>query len=303
MAKSSDQRYFQARRPKRDTSHIERWGQSFVTTLRDVRSDTSQFPRLEMLVRESAAEFSQLLLACGRTSHDFRRNFRRGAANWNVIVANDLAAMDDLRRERLDGFSIIRLSREQAQAVKAKWRKLRDQDYLFHDPQGSAWTLLLRSHVLGQRDGLELVMGLRTGKQLALKRFQSAEQAKYAWFRERDLEHRRLSSEQWEWRYDTEQEDEASICFSMALADYQLKWRKPTREPQAKIRARMEHNLLVAEAFVDGADMSKAIFDPFPDTSGRHCSEKRLRERFDRVWNTVGDRWNDIIEAQRNGWG
>ncbi|PNU04601.1 hypothetical protein [Novosphingobium guangzhouense] len=298
--KSSDQRYRQVQRVKRDTSGIQAKQEAIPAAISAVRYDPGQIVVHDGLVRDTASEFTHLLLACGRTASDFRRNFRRGAASWNVVAANDLAPMEDLKAAKLDGFSVLRLSREQVRTVRAKWRKLRDQDFLTHDPQGALWINLMRSNLLGDCNALGALQALRDGEQPSMARFDGDDEAKYAWFRERELSWRPKANEPFPARYAEETEDEASICFSMALADYHLKWRKTVAEPQPRIRERMERNLVVAEAFMDADGFSKAYWNP--ETSGRHCSEARLRERFDRVNAAYGDKWREIIEAQREGW-
>lgn len=298
--RSSDQRYRHVQRVKRDTSAVQAAQAEIPSAIRAARADPDQIVAVEELVRGTASEFTHLLLACGRTTTDFRRNFRRGPALWNILAANDLAPVPDLVSVKLDGFSVVRLSREQVRTVRAKWRKLRDQDFLVHDPQGALWSSLMRYSLSGSRDALSVLVTLSHGEQPSLVRFNGDDEAKYAWFRERELSWRPKANEPFPARYDDEPEDEASLCFSMALADYHLKWRKNVAEPQPRIRERIERNLVVAEAFLNAEGFGQAYWDP--ETSGRHCSEARLRERIERVNAAYGEKWRDIIEAQKDGW-
>lgn len=295
--RSSDQRYFHVQRVKRDVTAVSECQAEIVLALRVARQDPSALENLANLIRASAAEFSHLLLACGRTATDFRRNFRRGPAAHNIIYANDLADMASLQVARLDGFAVIRLSKEQARTVKAKWRKLRDQDHLVHDPQGQVWTALMSASLSGDCSGLDHLAGLRAGEQLALARLRGDKEAAYAWFRERDLRER-ANVHNPDFIEPDHIELEAMQCFSWALNEYQMEWRKPGAwENPGAVRKRIECNLVVAEAFAAGKGFAAAY--GAPDTSGRHCSERRLRQRLQRVDEQFGDRWRWFIDGDR----
>lgn len=120
--------------------------------LRAARIGEGDFSAVLDAVRAGAPEFSHILLACGRTATDFRRNYRIGSPNWHIVNANNLCDVETLARERLDGFVLMRLSREQTKNVKLRWTKLRAQDVLIHDPQGIIWGRIVGAHVVGKRE-------------------------------------------------------------------------------------------------------------------------------------------------------
>lgn len=116
-----------------------------------VRKDRSIAPVLYHLVRQSTAEYTHVMLACGRTSTDFRRNFRRGAARHNQIPASDIAPHAALLVDRFDGFTLFRLTKEQYWNLKERSGKVRPQDAVIHDPQGQWWSLLLHFSLSGPK--------------------------------------------------------------------------------------------------------------------------------------------------------
>ncbi|WP_293984906.1 hypothetical protein [Sphingobium sp.] len=117
---------------------------------------------MDAIIRESAAEYPAILLACGRTANDFRRAFRRGAAGYHNISANNLAPMELLRDEALDGYAVMRLTREQTTTVKGKAEKLFARDRLIDDPSGAIWLEVIHAHLAGEREAhLDLLLNLR----------------------------------------------------------------------------------------------------------------------------------------------
>lgn len=298
--KSSDQRYHHVQRQKRDRREWEQVSRDLVRALRDVRTGEGEFAVVEDACRRGAAEFSHILLACGRTNTDFRRNYRVGSPNWHTIAVNQICPVELSRQERLDGFSIMRLSREQTKNVKFRWAKLAAQDVLVHDPQGVLWAEALGCWIDGKRkEHLSFIASLRDSGIPLLRENLSRGDEQKAYFEFKT--NRRPIVRPFEARYPDEAEHEASCCFSMVLADHAVLWRKSvTSEAQAKIRTRIEHNLVVAEAFMAGQGFAEAW--SAPDTSQRHCSEARLKQRIDAIGSVYGESWRDIIEAQRETW-
>ncbi|KKI21967.1 hypothetical protein [Sphingomonas sp. Ag1] len=297
--RSSDQRYRHVQRKKRETQQWELASRDLAFALRDVRRNEGDFSAVEAAIKAGAAEFNHVLLASGRTATDFRRNFRVGSPNWHIVNANAICPIGLLQRERLDGFVLMRLSREQAKNVKLRWAKLRDQDRLLHDPQGAHWSEIVGCHVDGERDEhLAVLTGLReAGVNVLAVQLAKGEA-------EREFHEYKTTNRPWVRpfvsRYEDEAEDEASCCFSMALAGYELQWRKNGGPSQAKVRAAIEHNLVVAEAFAAGQGFEQAYYAP--DTSNRRCSDAKLKERIDAILSIYGERWRDIIEAQRENY-
>ncbi len=156
--RSSDKRYYHVQRPKRSAQD---YTVDIVKALRDARL-TGERGGLEAVIRDSAVEYPAILLACGITANDFRRSFRRGSAGYHNVQANNLADIEALRAERLDGYSVMRLTREQHKSVKDKSEKLRAGDRLISDPQGKLWMEVLVCMLAGQQDDhIDVLEGLR----------------------------------------------------------------------------------------------------------------------------------------------
>lgn len=156
--RSSDQRYYHVQRPKRTA---EDFTVEIVKALQRARID-GDIKGLDDVLGRSASEYPVVLLACGRTANDFRRSFRRGVGGYHNIPFNNLAPLDLLVDERLDGYAAMRLSREQHANVKDKSEKLYERDRLISDPQGTTWTQLIHAHMAGQREEhIDLLLNLR----------------------------------------------------------------------------------------------------------------------------------------------
>ncbi len=156
--RSSDQRYYHVQRTKRAG---EQYGAHIVAALQLARSE-GQTEQLNAVIHDSAVEHPVVLLACGRTATDFRRQFRRGTPGYHCIAANDVAPIDLLRDEKLDGYVAMRLTREQHRAVRDKAEKLYGRDRLLSDPQGAIWKELVSASIAGQREEhIDLLANLR----------------------------------------------------------------------------------------------------------------------------------------------
>jgi len=156
--RSSDQRYFHVQRTKRPT---EQYGDQIVHARQTART-TGTTEQLDAVIRESAVEHPVVLLACGRTANDFRRQFRRGTPAYHGVAANDVAPIDLLRDEKLDGYVVMRLTREQHRAVRDKAEKLYGRDRLLSDPQGAIWTQVVHASLAGEREEhIDLLANLR----------------------------------------------------------------------------------------------------------------------------------------------
>jgi hypothetical protein len=293
--RSSDQRYFHVQRQKRDSREWEQWSKALILALRDVRTGQGDFAAVEAACRGGAAEWSHVLIATGRTANDFRRNFRLGSPNEHRVAVNDLAELSDLRAIGLDGFSVLRLSKEQAKNVKLRWAKLHERDALLHDPQGAHWSAILGMWIDGQRvEHIEALRGLYgAGNRLVMHNLAKGLEA------ETQLENKnrtRPSSKPFVERYEQDAEEEAMICLSLALGAYSELWRKDGAGT-GRTRDMIERNLLVVEAYAAGENIGEAFWNP--DTSSRHGSEKQLRDRLDRMMGLYGEKWKDLIDAQK----
>jgi len=159
MVRSSDQRYYHVQRTRRE---VEDFTVEIVRALRDARTE-GKLDELDDVIERSACEYTSILLACGRTANDFRQSFRRGAAGFHVVTAAQVVPRELLLEERLDGYSLLRLSREQTRIVKAKSEKLYARDKLFHDPQGAVWAKIMRAMLSGlSEDHLDLLDDIRS---------------------------------------------------------------------------------------------------------------------------------------------
>ncbi|WP_288484805.1 hypothetical protein [uncultured Novosphingobium sp.] len=70
--------------------------------------------------------------------------------------------MDDLLEERLDGYALMRLTREQHRILKSKSEKLYERDRLISDPQGTTWLAIIEAHLAGEREEhIDLLLNLR----------------------------------------------------------------------------------------------------------------------------------------------
>lgn len=156
--RSSDQRYYDVQRPKRTA---EDFTVEIVKALQRARIE-GDIEGLDDVLRRSASEYPVVLLACGRTANDFRRSFRRGVGGYHSIAFNNLAPLELLVDERLDGYAAMRLSREQHRNVKDKAEKLYERDRLIDDPQGAIWTQLIHAHNAGHKEEhIDLLLNLR----------------------------------------------------------------------------------------------------------------------------------------------
>lgn len=280
--RSSDQRYHDVRRVKRT---VPEFNVQIVKALRDARLDSDALPALNAVIEESAEEFSHVLLACGVTANDFRRNFRHGSAGYHRIPANDLAELGLLQQERLDGYVVFRMTKDQTWNVKQRWAKLRRADRLIHDPQGRHWARILAATLDGRRDehvgylcdlrdrGISLVeQNAVTGTQDAV------EHAARNMMRQlRSFSH---SPPDWlNWDAAKEAKEARGAWFT--IRERLRQGHEWYRVSAAEHRVEIEKMLVVCEAFLDGGNVRAAVWDP--DTSQRHCSAARLRDRIDRV--------------------
>ena len=276
MARSSDQRYFQARRTKRKPNLFP----EIADAISMAKQNPSMAPIVYHLARASSVEFTHIMLACGRTAHDFRRNFRRGSAGHNTIPATDLVPYDDLRPAKLDGYVCFRLTREQYWNVKTRAGKVRIQDAVVHDPQGQWWSLLLHYMLKGPSvEHLGLLIDFQKWKVKLLDPEREEDCLKlYTKLSERH--ERYLASAEPDF---PEREAEVSGKLIDVHLEALQKWVALLDEAKGldklvpQIRLEIEKSLVVIEAFVTGGDVQKAALDP--DTSGRHCSLSALTKR------------------------
>ncbi len=281
--RSSDQRYRQVQRTKRSTEQWQEWSNALVLALREAKLNLATFPAVERAVRGGAPEFGHILLASGRTANDFRRNYRQGSPHWHVLPTNSLCSQAALESEKLDGFTLMRLSREQVKNVKLRWMKLRAGDILIHDPQGALWTKLMAAMLAGSRDEhLGLLCDLRDrGDNLVEQNaLMGSEGAVDRAARQLVKLVQGFGTDTPEW---VEDWDEARCAKEARGAWRRLKemislgaaWHNLS-EPE--FRVELEKELVVVEAFIDGGNVMAAAHNP--DTSGRHS---RLQPRLDRV--------------------
>ena len=281
--KSSDQRYFQVRRPK---SQINRYVE-LAKALRDARHDPLKVIEVDKLVAASTTDFTHVMLVCGRTAKDFRRNFRRGCAEFNTVTAVQLVPYETLLKAELDGYSLLRLTKEQHWNVKQRWGKLREQDALLHDPQGAFWTRVLRALLDGRHDGhLSILTDIRDkGQRLVQARLGTSSEA------DKDRYVREFGRAQRKRRDEVMSPEE---CYDNArrvwveLNDYLSQAGTPqylrishngrhSKISRAEWRLCVERCLLELEAVAVG-DFRRVFFNP--DTSSRHS---RIRPRLENI--------------------
>jgi len=277
--RSSDQRYFQVRRTKREANLYP----EIATALADAKRDPAAIPALNSLIEQSAHEFSHILLASGRTATDFRRNYRRGCARHNMVAANDIAPHASLLVERLDGYQVMRLSKEQTANIKMRWVKLRTCDLLIHDPQGVLWARIIGASLsASNEDNLGLLGYLRDrGENLvADKAVMGTQEAvdRAAKQLVRFVSSFGDNTPDWMEEWDAErQEREARFAWRRAnrMIREGAEWHQMN---DAEFRLEIEKQIVIAEAFLDGGNVMAAYHDP--DTSKRHS---RLQPRLDRL--------------------
>ena len=283
--RSSDQRYRHVQRTKRDTQAWEVASRDLDFALRAVRTGEGDFSAVEEAIRAGAAEFSHILLACGRTATDFRRNYRRGSPNWHIVNTNAICPVETLQRERLDGYVLMRLSREQTKNVKLRWAKLREQDRLIHDPQGALWAEVMGCHIDGERDEhLDMLLALRErGRGLVDDNQAISEEHREA-RADKELDRFfRLYAQGFDAVASDGKTTPPEVIRETASWRYGIAHRiystgsYLTKVTPAEARLELEKSLVVAEAFLASGQIDQAIWDP--DTSQRHCSAARLRER------------------------
>lgn len=278
--RSSDQRYFQVRRTKREVNLWDELGPAIAGAKRDGEMN----PALSALLERSAEEYTHVLLACGRTASDFRRNYRRGCARHNIIEAREIAPLDSLLEARLDGYHVLRLTREQHWNVRNRFGKLRPQDQLVHDPQGRIWKGLIASSIAGpSADRIDTLGDLR-GQRVSLFSLNNPFDLVELLRKEMERRLRGMAT-----RVDEKYPELSPIkSRNLALRRYVKIKKLRGYEPdgietfsRADVRKRLEEHLVVVEAYVEGRDVRAAYCDP--DTSQRHCSEARLFARLSRV--------------------
>ena len=277
--RSSDARYFQVRRTKRN---VNLWDE-LAPVIAAARREGGLNSALLDLIERSAEEYTHVLLACGRTASDFRRNYRRGCAAHNIVEAREIAPHDALLAERLDGYQALRLTREQHWNVKNRFGKLRAQDQLFHDPQGRVWKELMAGAVAGPSgERVDILTALR---EEPVELFSLNDPFDLVELLGKEME-RRLRG----MATPTDEVPELSAigARNLALREFVAIRKLRTYEPdgittfsRADARKRLEEHLVVVEAYVEGRNVRAAYADP--DTSGRHCSEARLFARLSRV--------------------
>lgn len=282
--RTSDARYRAVQRTKRDPFDYV----PLVKALRDARLDPHNLNGLDAVVKRSAGEFTHVLLATGMTANDFRRNFRVGSNGANLIPVNSMAGHDALTAQKLDGYVVMRLSREQTKNVKLRWAKLRDQDRLLHDPQGSVWMGLLTCWInaTSETETIARLNDLRDkGERLTAKADVVGQDAVDRSARE--LLRYIASPVYWatvDWD-DKKIEEEARSSARYARRIYRegCEWHGGVVDTWRK---KIEEQLVVAEAFIAGDDVKAASFNP--DTSKRHSTEAQLVARLDRVLEGLG---------------
>jgi hypothetical protein len=279
--RSSDARYFQVRRTKREVNLWDELGPAIAAAKRD--GDMN--PALSDMLERSAEEYTHVLLACGRTAHDFRRNFRRGCAAHNVVEAREIAPVDILLRVQLDGFKMLRLTREQHWNVKERMGKVRAQDALVHDPQGRVWKELIAASIAGASvDNIDIFDSLIEHRVKLVDWNSPFDQVDML---VKEMERRLRAGAS---RPVTEENPEwspikaANIALRAYVAIKKLRGYEPDgihTFSRADVRKELEAQLVIVEAYVEGRNVRVAYCDP--DTSGRHCSEARLFARLSRV--------------------
>ncbi|WP_242152624.1 hypothetical protein [Sphingomonas sp. BAUL-RG-20F-R05-02] len=240
-------------------------------------------------MKQSASEYTHILLATGVTATDFRRNFRRGSPAHHMIPVSALVSTPPLRAERLDGFKAMRLSKEQVWNVKQRWAKLRKLDVLIHDPQGRFWARLQECALDGvENEHLGVLCDLRERGE-ALVEAQAVPGTEEAVERASRELVRHIRS----WS-DVAPNDLIFNERKQAIGAYN-RARRIQKSGQAmfatsaaEVRVELEKALVVAEAYVDGTSVRAAYYDP--DTSGRHCSVARLDARLVRVQDALRNR-------------
>lgn len=277
--KSSDQRYFQVRRTKRETNFYP----EIATALADARRDPAAIAALNSLIAQSAHEFTHILLASGRTATDFRRNYRRGAARHNMVAANDIAPHASLLVEKLDGYQVMRLSKEQTRNIKMRWVKLRTCDLLIHDPQGALWARVIGASLAGCNDDNLGLLGYLRDRGENLVEVKAVKGSQEAVDRAAKQLVRFVASfgdnpPDWFTVWDAEQQ-EREARFAWRRANRMIRegaeWHQMN---EAEFRLEIEKQIVIAEAFLDGGNVMAAYHDP--DTSKRHS---RLQPRLDRI--------------------
>lgn len=295
--RSSDQRYFHVQRQKRDSREWEQWSKALILALRDVRTGQGDFAAVEAACRGAAAEWSHVLIATGRTANDFRRNFRLGSPNEHRVAVNDLAELSDLRAIGLDGFSALRLSKEQAKNVKLRWAKLHERDSLLHDPQGAHWSAILGMWIDGQRaEHIEALRGLYgAGNRLVTHYSQKDAEAEKArsnkeWERfvrtlpadveaakriERERPGIRLRS-----KIMSQSDHYEFVEKHLRSAEALFKrYSKAVADERPDLRKKIEISICVVEQYIETGEYDEALFNP--KTDGRHCADSRLLSRLE----------------------
>lgn len=278
--RSSDQRYYHVRRTKRQVNLYPEVDAAFSAA----RRDAVAIPALDALLKESAREFSYVLLACGRTANDFRRSFRRGCARHNIIKATEIAPYEALLSEKLDGFSCLRLSKEQSWNVKERWGKLQPQDALVHDPQGVFWTRLAHGSIAGpDPERMGILSDLRERYE-AFGEIDTIEGLAHVGRKLLERQLRSLAHKVTDEFPELSETGYRNLAIRKFVAIKKLLALEPdglTTFSRAEVRKKLEACLVCVEAYVDGGNVRAAYCDP--DTSNRHCSEGRLYARLARV--------------------
>lgn len=270
--RSSDQRYYHVQRTKRE---VQDFTKAIVIALRDARLE-GKIDALDAIVRDSACEYRTILICCGRTANDFRRAFRRGPAGYHNVQANNLAPVDLLRDEALDGYSIIRLTREQARTVKDKAYKLYQRDRIIDDPQGAIWAKVMRATLTGQlEEHMDLLLNLRDRGRI----LNAADRSDYHLhaFPTPDELPDNLPSNEAVLPYAAKQ-----YLRYIEFQDRYDQWRKLMTTP-----------VRMLTAYMDGQSMMAARYcrDDEPDS---HEHRRHFQARIDRIENEIG--------AQLEGW-
>lgn len=272
MMKSSDQRYFHVQRTKRDAQDFTR---EIVIALRDART-AGKLDALDVVIRESAIEYPTILMCCGRTANDFRRSFRRGPAGYHNVTANNLCPVELLRDEALDGYALIRLTREQARTIKDKAEKLYKRDRIIDDLQGAVWVEVMRAHLTGQsEEHLELLLDLRDRGRVANPNDRAGYQ----------LVPYPVPDE----LPDNLPSNEAVLPF----AARQFLFYRDKRSRYDQWRNLMTTPVRMLTAYLDGASMMEARYCR-GDEPGQHEHRKHFQARVDRIENEIG--------SQLEGW-
>ncbi|WP_448538519.1 hypothetical protein [Sphingobium yanoikuyae] len=263
--KSSDQRYFHVQRPKR---LVQDFTEAIVNALRDARTE-GHIDALDAIIRASAREYRTILFCCGRTANDFRRAFRRGPAGYHNVPTNNLAPIDLLRDEALDGYALIRLTREQARTIKDKREKLYERDRIIDDPQGAVWVEVMRATLAGQlEEHLDMLVNLRERGRVV----NAADRSDYQLL-----------------PYPTKSElpdlpsNEAVLPFA---AMQFLRFRRSTARYD-QWRSLMITPVRMLTAYIDGESMMAARYCR-ADEPNRHQHRKHFQARVDRIESEIG---------------